>query len=75
MILRKPIKANSVDAIAFGNHRMKVLGLAMLLVGAVEVLGGVLAVGASETNFYAEDEAGRSMLEGAYKGFLDEVQK
>ena len=75
MKLGKPIKVKSVDMIAFGNHRLKGHGLAMLFVGAVWVIGGVLTIGASETNFSADDETGRSMLQGAYKGFLDEVQK
>lgn len=75
MKLGKPIKVKSVDMIAFGNRRLKSSGLVMLLIGAVSVIGGVMAVGASETNFVAEDETGCAMLQGAYEGFLDEVQK
>lgn len=65
----------SVNQIAFGNRQLKNFGLGSLLAGAIAVAVGVMAVGASEVNFYAEDDIARSGMQSMYDDLMSEVQK
>ena len=65
----------TVNQMAFGNHQLKNFGLGSLLAGAVATICGLVAVRASEVNFYAMDDQAQSRMQELNDAFMDAVEK
>ena len=65
----------TVNQMAFGNHQLKNFGLGSLLAGAIATICGLVAVRASEVNFYAQDEQVQSQMQKLNDAFMDAVEK
>lgn len=65
----------TVNQMAFGNHQLKNFGLGSLSAGAIATICGLVAIRASEVNFYAEGEQVQSQMQELNDAFMDAVEK